>query len=161
MARVKRSQIATYVNATSVATTSGTVYSLLGVGVASAAANMNPKTTEETYIHQDTATISLDAYAPTLPVEMTAYTEDAVFTWLDGLRVSRAVGSAAETHIIEVRLYQTSAASAYPATKQQVSVQVDNALGGDGGTPAKVSFTFNYMGDPVQGSFNPTTKVFS
>ena len=161
MARVKRSQVATYVNATGVATSTGTVYSLLGVGVASGAASMNPKTTEETYIHQDTATISVDAYAPTLPVEMTAYTEDAIFSWLDGIRVARAVGSAAETYLVEARFYQTSAASAYPATKQMVSVQVDNALGGDGGSPAKVSFTFNYMGDPVQGSFNPTTKVFS
>jgi len=161
MAKIKRSQVATYVNATGAATTTGTVYSLLGVGVSSATPNMNPSNTSETYIHEDTATISLDSYAPTMPVEMTAVTDDAVFTWLDGIRVNRKVLSDAESTIIEVRLYQTSGSSAYPATKQAVSVQVDNGLGGDGGVPAKVSFTFNYMGDPVQGSFNPSTKVFS
>jgi hypothetical protein len=161
MTKIKRSQVATYVNATGVATSSGTVYSLLGVGVPSATPNMNPKTTEETYVHEDTATISVDSYAPTMPVEMTAYTEDAVFTWLDDIRINRKVLADAESSIVEVRLYATSASGAYPATKQDVSVQIDNGLGGDGGSPAKVNFTFNYMGDPVQGSFNPTTKVFS
>lgn len=161
MAKIKRSQVATYVNATGAATSSGTVYSLLGVGVPSSTPSMNPKTTEETYIHQDTANISVDSYAPTMPVEMTAYTDDAVFVWLDGIRVNRKVLSDAESSIVEVRFYQTSGSGAYPATKQAVSVQIDDGLGGDGGSPAKVNFTFNYMGDPVQGSFNPTTKVFS
>lgn len=161
MSKVKRSQVATYVNASGVATSSGTVYSLIGLGVPSATPNMNPKTTEETYINADTATISIDSYAPTMPVEMTAYTEDAVFTWLDGIRVNRKTLSDAESTIVECRLYQSSSSGAYPATKQTVSVQVDDGLGGDGGMAAKVNFTFNYMGDPVQGSFNPTTKVFS
>jgi len=122
---------------------------------------MNPKTTEETYVHQDTATISVDSYAPTMPVELTPHTEEAVFTYLDDVRVNRKVLADAETDIIEVRLYQSSASGAYPATKQAVSVAIDNGVGGDGGTPAKVSFTFNYLGDPIQGSFNITSKSFT
>jgi len=40
-------------------------------------------------------------------------------------------------------------------------VQIDDGPGGDGGTPAKIKFTFNYIGDPTAGSFNISTLAFS
>lgn len=158
MAKIKRSQIKHFVNTT---TTTGAVYSLLGVGVTTTTPAMNPKTTEETYVHQDTATITIDSYAPTMPVEMTPDTTDAVFQFIDAIRKNRKTLSEAQTDIVEVRLYETSSGNAYPATKQTVSVQIDEGLGGDGGVPAKIKFTFNYIGDPTQGSFNVSTLAFS
>lgn len=158
MAKIKRSQIATFVNTTPDSTAT---YNLLGIGVTTATPNMNPKTTEETYIHEDSATTTLDSYAPTMPVEMTADTDSDVFEFLDGLRVNRAVLADAATDIVEVRLYQSSSGGAYPATQQAVTVQIDDGLGGDGGTPAKINFTFNYMGNPVQGSFNVSSNTFT
>lgn len=158
MAKIKRSQIKHFVNTTS---TTGAVYSLLGVGVVTASPAMNPKTLEEIYVHQDSATISVESYAPTLPIEMTADAADAVFQFIDTIRKNRKTLSNAETDIVEVRLYETSSGGAYPATKQSVSVSIDEGIGGDGGTASKIKFTFNYIGDPTQGSFNVSTLAFS
>ena len=156
--KIKRSQIATYVNITP--SSSAASYKLLGLGVVTGKVNMNPKTTEETYINEDSANISIDSYAPTLPVEMTAFEGDDVFNFVDALRINRAVLDDAETDIVNVFLYQTSSSGKYPAEKQDVSIAIDD-FGGDGGKPAKVNFTFNYMGNASAGSFNVTSKSFS
>lgn len=155
--KVKRSQVKTFLNTTpsSVAT-----YSLIGDGVTSGKTDMNPKTTEETYIHQDSASISVDSYAPTMGIEQTAKVGDPVFEYIDGLRIARAVLGDAETDIVEVYLYKIPTLGEYPAQKQPVSIQVDD-IGDKGGEPLKVNYTINYVGDAVQGTFNPTTKAFT
>lgn len=157
MAKIKRSQVAHYVDT---ATTTGPVWSLLGVGVTTGKVNMNPQTTTETYIHQDTATITVDSYAPTMPVEMTPDTANPVFQWVDNLRKTQATLSDAETEIVEVDLYSSSAGGSYPARKQTVSVSIED-WGGDGGVPAKVNFTFNYIGSQTAGSFNVSSALFA
>ncbi len=68
--------------------------------------------------------------------------------------------SDAETEIVQVRLYPTSTASSFPAERQAVSVQIDD-FGGDGGTPAKINFTFNYLGAASAGSFNISNLAFT
>jgi hypothetical protein len=158
MAKIKRSQIATFVNTTPSST--NPTWSLLGPGVTTGKAAMNPKTTEETYIHEETATITVDSYAPTMPVEMTPVTGDAVWEYVDTLRLNRAVLSEAETQIVNVWKYKTSTGGSWPAEKQSVSVQIDDAPGGDGGTPAKVSFTFNYLGAGSAGGYYPASSSF-
>lgn len=155
--KIKRSKIATFLN---VSTTTGADYKLVGVGVVTGTINMNPKTTEETYIHEDTASISVDSYAPTMPVEMTAVDGDPVFEFIDSLRKNRAVLADAETDIVNVWLYETSSSGAYPAEKQPVSIQIDD-FGGDGGSPAKINFTFNYVGNASAGSYNPSSAAFT
>jgi hypothetical protein len=154
--RVKRSLIRTYLNTTS---TTGAVYSLVGVGVSTGTINMNPKTTEETYIHEDTATMTVDSYAPQMPINMTATDGDPVFEFVDDLRQDRAVLDAAETDIVNVWMYPTSTASTFACERQPVAIQIDD-FGGDGGTPAKINFTFLYQGSPTAGSFNISNKTF-
>jgi hypothetical protein len=155
--KVKRSKIATFVNTTP--TSTNATYKLLGVGVVTGTVAMNPKTTEETYIHEDTASISVDSYAPTLPVEMTVVSDDDVFEFVDALRQSRSVLGDAETDIVNVWKYQSSAGGSYPAEKQRVSVQIDD-FGGDGGTPAKINFTFNYVGNASSGGYFINSNSF-
>lgn len=154
---VKRSKFATFMN---VAPTSTASYKLIGDGVKSAVIAMGPKTTEETYIHQDTASKSVDSYAPSLPVEQIAKAGDDVFDFIDGLRQNRAVLDDAETDIVNVWLYETPALGEYPAEKQSVSIAIEN-FGGDGGSSVKIGYTINYLGDAVPGTFNPTTKAFT
>lgn len=155
--KVKRSEFATFLN---VAPTSTASYKLIGDGVKSSKVNYNPKTTEETYIHQDSATISIDSYAPVMPIEAAAKKGDDVFEFVDALRKARAVLADAETDVVNVWLYETATLGEYPAEKQSVSVQIDD-FGGDGGAGASINYTVNYMGDAVLGTFNPTTKVFT
>ena len=69
MAKIKRSQIKTFMDITPSSTAT---YKLISDGVTTGKINMNPKTTEETYIGEDSATITVDSYAPTMPVGATA-----------------------------------------------------------------------------------------
>jgi hypothetical protein len=157
MAKIKRSQIKHFLNTTPDSTAT---YSLINEGVTTGTTNYNPQTTEETYIAEDNASIYVERYAPNLPIEATANSGDAVFEFVDGLRIDRAVLDDAETDMVTVYLYKTPIGDAYPAEKQEVSIQIDS-FGGDGGVGAKLNYTINYIGDPVAGLFDPTDNSFA
>jgi hypothetical protein len=154
---VKRSQFKTFINTTPLSTAT---YVLLGDGIKSGKIAYNPKLTDETYISNDTATISVDSYAPKMPLSGKAKVGDAAFTFLDNLRITRAVGPAAQTDILNIWLYQTGGPTAYPAEKQTVSISFED-FGGDGGTPVEYSATVNYAGDRTAGTFNSSTLAFT
>ena len=157
MAKIKRSQIQTFINITPSSTAT---YKLLGDGVTAGKIEYNPKTSEETYVHEDSATIAVESYAPVMPVEQTAISGDDVFDFVDDLRRDRAVLEDAETDIVNVWMYETGGPTAYPAEKQSVSIQIDD-FGGDGGQAAKINYTINYVGDPIAGTFNASTSAFT
>ncbi|HOW90751.1 MAG TPA: hypothetical protein PK883_00425 [Anaerolineaceae bacterium] len=157
MAKIKRSEVMTFMNTTPLA---AATYKLIGDGVTTGAIEYNPKTTEETYIHEDSATISVESYAPSLPVEAIAVSGDEVFEFIDALRVARAVLDDAETDIVNVWAYESGGPTAYPAEKQNVSIQIDE-FGGDGGQSVKINYTINFIGDPVPGTFNANTSAFT
>lgn len=154
---IKRSQVKTFMNVTPSATAT---YALVGDGVVTGKIAYNPKTTEEAYIHEDSASMSVDSYAPNFPIEATAKSGDSVFEFVDGLRIARAVLSDAETDIVNVWLYETPSGTVYPAEKQTVSIQIDD-FGGDGGAAAKLNFTINFIGDPVVGTFDTADSTFT
>jgi len=155
--KVKRSQVATFLNTSS---TSGATYKLVGVGVTTGKINYNPKITEEQYINEDTARKSVDGYAPDMPISMTAVPGDPVYDYVDNMRTTLPIGSAAETDLVQVDLYKTSSGGAYPARKQTVAISIED-FGGDGGVPAKINFTFNYTSAITQGSYNVSSGTFS
>lgn len=157
MGKIKRSEVKTFVN---VNPSGAASYKLIGDGVTTGAIGYNPKTSEETYIHEDSATISVESYAPTLPVEAIAVSGDDVFEFIDGLRIARAVLDDAETDIVNVWMYESGGPTAYPAEKQTVSIQIDD-FGGDGGSSVKINYTVNFIGDPIVGTFNATTSAFT
>ena len=157
MAKIKRSEVMTFMNTTPLA---AATYKLIGDGVTTGAIGYNPKTTEETYIHEDSASISVDSYAPSMPVEAIAVSDDDVFAYIDALRIARAVLDDAETDIVNVWAYEAGGPTAYPAEKQNVSIQIDE-FGGDGGSAVKINYTINFIGDPVVGTFNASTFAFT
>lgn len=155
--KIKRSLFRSFIN-------TGTVmspdYELINLGITEASIQMNPKTSEEVYIHLDGAEISIEAYAPTLPVEGTAYKDDAAFSYLDAMRKARAVMEEAETEVVNVWMYKGDFDGVYLAEKQKVSVQFET-FGGDGGQSGKISYSLNYMGDPEVGTFDALSKEFT
>jgi hypothetical protein len=155
--KVKRSLIRSFLNT---GTPGSPTWSLIGDGVTSAKIAYNPKTTEETYITQDSASISIDSYAPNMPVEASAKYGDAAFDWVDLLRIARGVLATAETEVVNVWLYRTpTGLGYYGAEKQACSIQIDD-FGGEGGVATKINFTINYLGDPVLGTFSPGDLEF-
>ncbi len=135
-------------------------YELLGEGVVSGQVNYNPKVLEEIYVSEDTANISVESYAPTMPIEMTCVAGDSVYEFIDALRKTRAILADAETTIVNVWMYESGGPTAYPAEQQKVSIQVDD-FGGEGGEAVKLNFTINYIDDPVTGTFDASTKAFT
>lgn len=154
---IKRLQFKTFLNT---GTSVSPVWSLIGDGVTSAKISYNPKTSELIYIHQATGTTEIESYRPTLPIEAVARQGDLAFNFIDNLRVGRAVFDSAYAEIVNVWLYETPAGSVYPAERQSVSIQVED-FGGDGGTAVRINYTINYIGDPIVGTFNPTTLAFT
>ncbi len=149
---IKRSQERHFLNT---GTLVAPVWSLMGSGIPSAKTDMNPETTKETNISEDNASVSVDSYAPTMPIKQTAKKGDAVFDFLDAMRKSRDILDAAETELVTVHVYEGSALGFYYAEKQAVSIQIDD-FGGDGGKPIEINYTINFQGTPVYGGFNPT-----
>ena len=155
--KIKRSAVLTYMWTNP---PTNTVYSLIGDGVATAKIAMKPKTTEEQYINEDSARVSVDSYAPSLPVEMTCKVGDPVFEYIDALRIARAIDENAETYIFNVWNYKAGGPTAVPAEKQKVAIAIED-FGEAGGVPVKITYTIYFIGDPVTGTFNITTPAFT
>lgn len=135
-------------------------WSLIGDGVTSMTVAYNPQTSDETYIHQTSGTTDVESYKPTSSVPMTAHKGDAVFDFVDNLRRKRAVLDEARTEICMVYLYEEASGGAYPAEKNTCSIQIDD-FGGEGGGSNVINFTVNFVGDAVEGTFEPETRKFT
>ena len=157
--KIKRSKLAIFLN-TAAKGAAQPVWSLIGDGVTEQVIAYNPQTSEETYVHQDSGVTEVESYRLTIATPMTAVAGDAVFEFVDNLRLNRSVLAEARTQLCIVYLYKEAAQGKYPAEKNECSVQIDD-FGGAGGESAKLNFTVNLIGDPVQGSFDPVTKAFA
>jgi len=157
MAKVKRSQFQTFL----LTDTGPDVWSLIGDGVTTGTVAYNPETSSETNIHEDNATVSVEKYAPTLPISQVCKNGDAVFEFIDNLRRTRATLDDAETYILMVYMYETpTSTDKYPAEKQAVSIQIDD-FGGDGGVANKIGYTINFVGDPTLGTYDVSDGAFT
>lgn len=103
--------------------------------------------------------VSVDSYEPTMSVD--PYKADSgtdTFTWLKGIVDGKLTLDNCETHVIDVDLYATPTAGAYPAIKKGVVVEV-KSIGGN--TEAlQIPYDLHYTNVDVVGTFNPTTKAF-
>ena len=156
--KIKRSDFATFLNT---GTKEAPVWSRMGKGITSQKISYNPQTTSETYIDEDSATTTVDSYAPTMDAPQTAYAGDPVFDYVDGLRQTRAVGADCETEMLLVYIYDAEG-DRYAAEKQKVAIQVDE-FGGDGGASNVIGYTLNFIGEAELGvcSISNGTTTFS
>lgn len=134
-------------------------WTLINTGVTSAKWGFAPKTTKETYITEDTASFSVDSYAPTFPIESTAVNGDALFEYLDTKRKARSVLGDAETEIVNVYLYRGNLSGVYLAEKRSCSIKFEKFTR-EGGKAARLSYTINAIGDKAIGTFNPTSLTW-
>lgn len=157
--KIKRSQIAHFLNTTPGKVTA--TYARIGPGVPELRPEMGPQNETNQYIHEDTATIDVIGYEPSIAVEMECIAGDDVFDYIEGLYMDRAVLDDAVTDLVEVFLYKTPTGKAYPAIKQGVAVEINQGPGGPANEKPKIAYTLRYRGDPVQGTFDPTTLTFT
>ena len=146
--KIKRSEFAAFLNTTPAGTAT---YSRMGKGITGQTIAYNPATTSETYIHEDAATTTIDAYAPSINTPQTCYAGEPVFEYVDGLRRARAVGADAETDILLVYIYANEGSNAYAAEKCKAAIAIEE-FGGDGGAPTSITYTISLNGDPEIGT---------
>ena len=145
--KVKRSDFASFLN---VGTKDSLKWARMGKGITSQQIAYNPQTTRETFIDEDSATTSVDSYAPTMNTPQTAYAGDPVFDFVDDLRQRRAVGADCEAEMLLVYIYDGEG-SVYAAEKQKIAIQVDD-FGGDGGASNVINYTLNFVGESEKGT---------
>ena len=156
--KIPRSRLRTFLNT---GTRTTPVWSLCGDGITDQTISYNPQTEEEQYIHQDTGSTDIVAYRPTIATPMTAFKGDPVFEYVDDIRINRKVLSEASSEVCIVYMYKSdSDGTSYVAERNDCSIQVDD-FGGPAGESATLNFTINLKGDPVYGTFNPSTKAFT
>lgn len=106
---------------------------------------------EEKYIDEDGPTSEIENYKVSFDGEYTAYKNDPVFNYLDDLRQSRATGTAAETDVLLVYVYD-SEGSAYSAERSKASITITDFGGEGGGGKAYINYTVNLNGNPERGT---------
>jgi hypothetical protein len=148
MEKIKRSLFATFINTTPGGESE--TWARMGKGITSQNISYNPNVTTEQYIDEDNATSSVDSYAPSLDGTQTCYKGEPVFTYIDGLRQSRAVGPALETQVLFVYLYD-GAENSFKAEKNNAVIQLGE-YGGDGGGNITMTYTVGLNGNPVVGT---------
>jgi hypothetical protein len=154
--RFKRNKLASFLNT---GTKLSPTWSIIGTGVPSAEIEMNPKTNEECNIDDESASTYVESYAPSMPIEATAYNGSAIFEYIDAMRISRSILGDSESEVVNVYVYETPALTYYQAEKQDVSISFEK-FGGPGESALKISFTLNYLGNPTLGTFSPTALAF-
>lgn len=147
--KIKRSEFAAFINTTP---GSDATYVRMGKGITGQTVAYNPTVNTEQYINEDSATNSIDAYAPSINTPQTCYAGEPVFEYVDGLRRARAIGSAAETDIVLVYIYSKSAeTNTYNAEKNKCTISIEE-FGGDAGNPVSLTYTVSLNGDPEIGT---------
>jgi hypothetical protein len=152
MEKIKRSLFATFIN--TAPSGEAEVWARMGKGITSQKISYNPNVTTEQYVDEDNAYSSVDSYAPSLDGTQTCYKGEPVFEYIDALRKSRAVGSALETQVLFVYLYDGTENS-YKAEKNNCVIQLGD-YGGDGGGNVTMTYTVGLNGDPVIGTATVT-----
>lgn len=139
----------TFLNTTPKETTES--YGLVGNGMTSGSYSYEATETSETYIINDNATTIIDSYAITLDGEMKCIYGDAIFDYINELRLALATGSDAETTVLCVDKYIKTEEGAFKAQKFNCSISI-SSYGGDGGATPTIGFKINVNGDPINGT---------
>lgn len=104
--------------------------------------------------------INLKSYEKSASVEpYIADTDSDLFKFLQDIIDNDKVLDDVKTDVVRVKLYEEAKTGAYPATKEEVYIEVVSA-GGDT-TGYQIPFNIHYTGIKTEGTFNPTTKAFT
>ena len=142
--KIKRSQIATFLDTTPVG--ANRTYKIVGFGVTGYSISYNPQTETEQWIIDDNATTTVTGNQKSGDVEQRMYKGEPCFEYINGLRDK--IGGDLQTTVLDVDLYDATN-SAYKAKKQDCTISI-TSYGGD--TNPTIGYTIHYNGDPIEGT---------
>lgn len=158
---VKRKEIMLYLD-TKPNEGSNPTWGLYGKKSTTATYTYNPNSSEETYITEDNATVTLNSYNVTIDGDMKCYFGDAIYDYINTLRYKLATGDDACTTALLIDKYdKDSDNNSFKAQTFKATISIES-YGGDGGEIPNITFTINLNGDPTQGSvtFTGETPTF-
>jgi len=135
-------------------------YELIGEGVATLTENFNGESETKQWIHERNGTTQVKAYTPSIEISREDCTSDNMRTWFKQMINTLPTGEDAVTSYVRVDISGEATSGAYAAYKQGCAVTV-GSTGGDAGENVTDVITLGGVGDPVAGTFNPTTKEFT
>ena len=138
--KIKRSQIATYLDTTPSTTAT---WKILGVGITDYAISYNPQVETEKWIIEDNARTTHESNEKQSSVTQSMYKGDDCFEFAAAGRDKLNY----KTHILDIDIWNGTG-STYPATKSDGKLVVTEY----GGENAELQYDLYYEGDPVYGT---------
>ena len=158
MAKIERKYLAHYINAAQLGA-EAPVYERLGQDLEEFSPELSAQVeTKKNILGQSSVVIS--GYEKTGRVQTDyAETGSGLFVRLQEIIDGQLVLDDLKADVVEVKLWETAADGGYPATREEVYIEV-NSYGGDT-TGYQIPFTLHFTGNKVAGTFNVATKTFT
>lgn len=143
--KIKRSEVVSFLDTTPTTTAS---WAMIGVGVNAYGQDFNPQVTTEKWIINDNATSTLDSYQIQGAVSQKAYSGDDCFEYVNELRRTAGIGASAETHVLDIDVWDATTPGVYNATQYDCIIAITKYMAEE----ALVEYTIYYNGDPKLGT---------
>ena len=158
MSKIERKYLAHFINCAK-SDAEAAEYERLGKDLEEYSPEMSAQVDTKKNILGETSVI-ISSYEKTSSVEpYYAESGSALFTRLQEIIDEQLVLDELKADVVEVKLWEKEEGGAYPATKEEVFIEV-TSYGGDT-TGYQIPFTLHYTGNRVKGTFNVTTKTFT
>jgi hypothetical protein len=155
--KVMRTGLLSYIN-THPGTTD--VYDFMGQGFVDLSDALGAKVDSTQYINDDNESSTVTGYSPEWSFSGDVYDGDPAIDFLRNLALTRATGADLETDYVSF-LAADVVTNEVDCYAHPVIVVMESVEGGAGGEKLSFSGSLKANGDPVAGSFNTSTKVFT
>ena len=158
MAKIERKYLAHYINAAAVGEEAAS-YERLGKDLEEFSAELSAQVDTKKNILGESS-ILISGYEKTGAVEP-YYAEEgtALFARLQDIIDNSRVLDELKTDVVEVKLWEAAQEGVYPASREEVYIEV-TSYGGDT-TGYQIPFTLHYTGKKEKGTFDVSTKTFT
>lgn len=159
MDAIKRNQIADYLN---VGISDSEEYELMGFGFETLDEDYGAKTDTTCYINQETSSTTLISYDGEFPYTFAYIQGEKALMSLQKTGRNHETGTDAERDYVRVDLFDPvlESSNTYKARKFRVT-NIPGSTKGNGGEKVKTDGSLKPVGDPIQGTFNVSTKKFT
>ena len=137
----------------------GETFELLGTGFTELNESPSAQTTSKRYINQSSASQSVTGYEWSSSFNADQIKSEKAIEHIRKIGEMQLTGADTETEYIIVDLDQEAQTSGYRARKINVAIAVDSFDDNDG--ELGISGTFLGQSDPIEGTFDTSTKSFT
>lgn len=157
MAKIERKYLAHYIN--TAMPEEDAIYERLGKDLEEFSPELAAQVDTKKNILGETSVV-ISGYEKTGTVEpYYAEADTGLFQRLQGIIDNQQVLDQLKADVVEVKLWETAEGSAYPASREEVFIEV-TSYGGDT-SGYQIPFTLHYTGNKVSGTFDIATKTFT